>query len=252
MPSHLVSIIMPAYNAEKSIAESIESVLDQTYKNFELIVVNDCSSDNTKKIVKNFIQLDSRIKFIDKTVNEGVASARNTGLDHALGDFIAFLDSDDKWKENKLEKQLDIFNKYAGIDVIYSSYYRFNSSGISKVVGAPNFLNKKQLLKGNPIGNLTAIYNFKKFPAIRQKKIGHEDYLFWLELFSSSNNVKGFGIQEPLAYYRVAENGASLSGNKLRSALWTWNIYRHHLKLNVISSMFYFAFYVFKAVFKRV
>lgn len=250
--SSLISIIMPAYNSENTISESIQSVLNQTYKNFELIVVNDCSSDNTKKIVKNFIQLDNRIKFIDKTVNEGVASARNTGLDHALGDFIAFLDSDDKWKENKLEKQLGIFNKYAGIDVIYSSYYRFNSSGISKVVGVPNFLNKKKLLKGNPIGNLTAIYNFKKFPAIRQKKIGHEDYLFWLELFSSSNNVKGFGIQEPLAYYRVAEDGQSVSGNKFKAAGWTWSIYRKHLQLNLISSLYYFSYYIINAILKRV
>ena len=250
--SNLISIIMPAYNSENTISESIQSVLNQTYKNFELIVINDSSLDNTKKIIETFIHLDNRIKFIDKIVNEGVASARNIGLDHASGDFVAFLDSDDKWKENKLEKQLYIFTKHTDIDVIYSAYYRFNSSGISKVVKVSNFLNKKKLLKGNPIGNLTAIYNFQKFPTIRQKKIGHEDYLFWLEIFESSKDVKGFGIQEPLAYYRVAENSASLSGNKLKSAKWTWNIYRHHLKLNFIYSIFYFAFYVLKAVFKRV
>lgn len=250
--SNLISIIMPAYNAGNTISESIQSVLDQTYQNFELIVVNDCSSDNTKEIVEDYIKSDFRIKLIDKKVNQGVASARNTGLDHALGEFIAFLDSDDKWQKTKLEKQIRIFNQYPEIDLVYTAYYRFNNSGIGKLVEVPRFINSKQLLKGNPIGNLTAIYNFKKFPEIRQKKIGHEDYLFWLELFNSSNDVKGFGIQEPLAYYRVAENGTSLSGNKLKSAQWTWNIYRHHLKLNFISSIFHFAFYVFKAVFKRV
>lgn len=250
--SVFVTIIMPAYNASNTIYESIQSVLGQTYQYFELIVVNDCSSDNTKEIVEELIESDDRIKFIDKIVNEGVASARNTGLDHAQGEFVAFLDSDDKWQETKLEKQINIIKQHPEIDVVYTSYYRFNNSGIGKIVEVPEFINNKKLLKGNPIGNLTALYNFKKFSKIRQKKIGHEDYLFWLELFNSANDVKGVGIQEPLAYYRVAENGASLSGNKLRSALWTWNIYRHHLKLNVISSIFYFAFYVFKAVFKRV
>lgn len=250
--SVFVTIIMPAYNAGNTISKSIQSVLDQTYQHFELIVVNDCSSDNTKEIIEEFIESDDRIKFIDMIVNEGVASARNIGLDHATGDFVAFLDSDDQWKETKLERQINIFNQYPEFDLIYTAYYRFNSSGISNLVEVPKYINYRQLLKGNPIGNLTAIFKFNKFPELRQKKIGHEDYLFWLELFSSSNDVKGFGIQEPLAYYRVAENSASLSSNKLKSAQWTWNIYRHHLKLNFFASIFYFAFYVFKATFKRV
>lgn len=248
----LVSIIMPAYNAENTISESIQSVLDQTYQHFELIVINDCSLDNTKEIVENFIKLDDRVRFIDNKVNQGVASARNTGLDHALGDFVAFLDSDDKWVENKLEKQLDIFARHTDIDIVYSSYYRFNSSSIGKAVRVSRFLNKKKLLKGNPIGNLTAIYNFQNFPTIRQKKIGHEDYLFWLEIFNSSKNIKGFGIQEPLAYYRVAEDGHSISGNKLKAAGWTWRIYREHLQLSLISSLFYFSYYIIKAILKRV
>lgn len=250
--SVFVTIIMPAYNASNTISESIQSVLDQTYQYFELIVVNDCSSDNTKEIVEEFIESDDRIKFIDKIVNEGVASARNTGLDHAIGDFVAFLDSDDKWKETKLERQINIFNQYPHIDLIYTAYYRFNNSGIINLVEVPGSVNYKQLLKGNPIGNLTAIYNFKKFSKIRQKKIGHEDYLFWLELFGSSNDVKGFGIQEPLAYYRVAENGQSISGNKLKAAGWTWRIYREHLQLSLISSLFYFSYYMIKASLKRV
>ena len=250
--SVFVTIIMPAYNASNTISESIQSVLDQTYKHFELIVVNDCSSDNTKEIVEEFIELDDRIKFIDKIANEGVASARNTGLDHAQGEFVAFLDSDDKWKETKLEKQINIFHQYPHIDLIYTAYYRFNSNGIINLVEVPESINYKQLLKGNPIGNLTALYNFKKFSKIRQKKIGHEDYLFWLELFNSANDVKGVGIQEPLAYYRVAENGQSISGNKLKAAGWTWRIYREHLQLSLISSLFYFYYHMIKASLKRV
>ncbi len=250
--SVFVTIIMPAYNASNTISESIQSVLDQTYQYFELIVVNDCSSDNTKEIVEEFIELDDRIKFIDKIANEGVASARNTGLDHAQGEFVAFLDSDDKWQETKLEKQINIIKQHPEIDVVYTSYYRFNNSGIGKIVEVPEFINNKKLLKGNPIGNLTALYNFKKFSKIRQKKIGHEDYLFWLELFNSANDVKGVGIQEPLAYYRVAENGQSISGNKLKAAGWTWRIYREHLQLSLISSLFYFSYHMIKASLKRV
>lgn len=248
----LVSIIMPAYKAEKTISDSIESVLAQTYQNFELIVIDDCSPDNTRDIVNQFATSDNRVKLISKLNNEGVSAARNTGLDHAVGDYVAFLDSDDKWKEDKLERQLDIFNKNMDIDVIYSSYYRFNNDGIINLVKVPRKLDRNSLLKGNCIGNLTSIYNFKKYPNIRQKKIGHEDYLFWLEMFNSSKDVKGFGIEEPLAYYRVAEDGQSISGNKLKAAGWTWKIYREYLQLNLISSLFYFSYYMIKAILKRV
>lgn len=250
--SFLVSIIMPAYNAENLISDSINSVLSQTYKNFELIIIDDYSQDQTSQVVENFILKDKRVKLIKNIKNKGVAETRNTGLDQAKGDYVAFLDSDDKWVEDKLEKQLAVLKERNDVDVVYGSYYRFNSNGVKNVVKVLKLLDKKKLLKGNPIGNLTAIYNFKKYPEIRQKKIGHEDYLFWLEIFNSSPDVKGIGIQEPIAYYRVAEDGKNLSGNKLKAATWTWSIYRKHLKLNLISSLFYFSIYIFRAVMKRV
>src|SRR5690606_29478243 len=133
----LVSIIMPAYKAEKTIPDSIESVLAQTYRNFELIIVEDFSPDSTRDIVKQFSSLDSRIKLISKDNNEGVAAARNTGLDYARGDFVAFLDSDDKWFKTKLEKQINIFNQYPEIDIIYTAYHRFNNHGIIKLINVP-------------------------------------------------------------------------------------------------------------------
>ena len=243
---------MPAYNAEKFISDAIKSVLSQTYKNFELIIIDDCSLDQTVKVVQNYIAQDKRVNLVKKEKNQGVAETRNTGLNHAKGDFVAFLDSDDKWAEDKLEKQLAVLKERNDVDVVYGSYYRFNNDGIKNIVKVPNLLDKKELLKGNPIGNLTAIYNFKKYSQIRQKNIGHEDYLFWLEIFNSSPDVKGIGIQEPIAYYRVAEDGKNLSGNKLKAASWTWTIYRKHLKLNLISSLFYFSYYMIKAILKRV
>lgn len=252
MNNNLVSIIMPAYNAEEFIIDSIQSILSQTYKNFELIVIDDCSSDKTVSLVRNYIEQDKRVIFVQHKINQGVAEARNTGLNLAKGDFVAFLDSDDKWVIDKLEKQLAVLLERNDVDVVYSSYYRFNDKEIKNIVEVPHLLNKKELLKGNCIGNLTGIYNFKKFRNIRQKNIGHEDYLFWLEIFNSSDNVKGIGIQEPLAYYRVAKDGQSISGNKLKAAGWTWRIYREHLQLSLISSLFYFSYYMIKAILKRV
>lgn len=242
---------MPAYNSALTIKESIDSVLKQSYQNFELIIIDDCSSDNTVKIVKDVLLIDNRIKLIQHTINQGAAAARNAGLDYASGDLVAFLDSDDKWIENKLEIQQEIFKNH-DVDIVYSAYYRFNDTDLKKLVNVPERIDLKRLLKGNPIANLTAIYNFKKYSHHRQKKIGSEDYLFWLEIFYSNPNVYGIGVQECLAYYRVAENGNSLSGNKLKAATWTWAIYRKHLKLNIFESLYYFVYYIFKAVFKRI
>lgn len=248
----LVSIITPSFNSANYIVATIQSVLAQTYQNWEMIIVDDCSIDNSCDVIEKYMEEDSRIKLLRLSENSGVAAARNTGLDYARGDFVAFLDSDDKWFKTKLEKQINIFNQYPEIDIIYTAYHRFNNHGIIKLINVPESINYKQLLKGNPIGNLTAIYNFKKYPDVRQKKIGHEDYLFWLEIFRSSKEIKGFGIQEPLAYYRVAEDGQSISGNKLKAAGWTWEIYRKHLQLSLIGSLFYFSYYMIKAILKRV
>lgn len=250
--SNLISIIMPAYNASNTISESIQSVLDQTYQDFELIVVNDCSSDNTKEIVIHFLESDDRIKFIDKKINEGVAYARNAGLDCAEGEFVAFLDSDDVWCKNKLEKQIKLLIENIGVDITYTEYFRFNGKGLKQKVDIPTgYTDYNTLLKGDFIGNSSALYRFRRFSEVRQKKVGAEDYLFWLEIFNN-HNVKGLGIKEPLMYYRVDENQGSLSGNKFKSASWVWNIYFKYLRLGFFSSLYYFSNYVIRALFKRV
>lgn len=249
MSDLIVSIIMPAFNSSKTIRDSINSVISQTYQNWELLVINDCSSDNTAEIVSEYA--DGRIKLIDKKKNEGVALARNSGLDLAGGDYVAFLDSDDRWLPNKLELQLDLIKKN-DVDVVFGSYYRFNDSGILNMVIVPEGIKTyHDLIKGNFIGNLTGLYNFKKFNKVRQKKIGAEDFLFWLEIFADTQ-VKGLGVKEPIAYYRVAEKGKSLSGNKFKSAIWTWNIYYNHLKLGLFKSLYCFGFYIYHALMKRV
>ena len=247
----LISIVTPWYNSSNYILKTSESVLIQTYQDWELIIVDDCSTDSSCEIIQSFIDSDSRIKLIKQDQNAGAAAARNTGIEHAKGQFIAFLDSDDYWHPEKLEKQLKYFEQY-DVDVVFSEYYRFNSSGIIGKVSVPQQeINFNYLLKGNCIGNLTGIYNFKKHFKTRQRKVGAEDYLFWLEIFSKQN-VKGIGIPEPLAYYRVADKTKSLSSNKFRSAKWTWDIYYHHLQLGIFTSIHCFIFYIYFALKKRI
>ena len=248
---NLVTIITPSYNSAKLITLTINSVINQSYSAWELIIVDDCSTDNSCEIIQSFIDSDSRIKLIKQDQNAGAAAARNTGIEHAKGQFIAFLDSDDYWHREKLEKQLKYFEQY-DVDVVFSEYYRFNSSGIIGKVSVPQQeINFNDLLKGNCIGNLTGIYNFKKHFETRQRKVGAEDYLFWLEIFSKQN-VKGIGVSEPLAYYRVADKTKSLSSNKFRSAKWTWDIYSKRLNLPFSKSIYYFTIYLFKAFRNRI
>lgn len=251
MESFMISIITPSYNSSNYIAKTIESVINQSYAGWELIIVDDCSIDNSVEIINSYIIQDSRIRLIQLDKNFGAAVARNTGIENAKGQFIAFLDSDDFWHPEKLEKQLKYFEKY-DVDVVFSEYYRFNSSGIIGKVSVPQQeINFNDLLKGNCIGNLTGIYNFKKHFKTRQRKVGAEDYLFWLEIFSKQN-VKGIGVPEPLAYYRVADKTKSLSSNKFRSAQWTWDIYYHHLQLGLFTSIHCFIFYIYFALKKRI
>lgn len=251
MTDFLVSIITPSFNSSDFIQNTINSVLNQTYSHWELIIIDDCSTDNSGEEIKAYIDQDSRIKLIKLEQNFGVANARNVGIENSSGNYIAFLDSDDYWHPEKLEKQLKYFEQY-DVDVVFSEYYRFNSSGIiGKVSISKQEINFNDLLKGNCIGNLTGIYNFKKHFEIRQRKVGAEDYLFWLDIFSKQN-VKGIGIPEPLAYYRVADKTKSLSSNKFRSAKWTWDIYSKRLNLPFSKSIYYFTIYLFKAFRNRI
>lgn len=247
----IVSIVTPSYNSSQYIRRTIDSIRSQTYKNWELIIIDDYSIDSSREVIQHYADQDSRIKLICLEENSGAAVARNTGIEHAQGQFIAFLDSDDYWHPEKLEKQLKYFEQY-DVDVVFSEYYRFNSAGIIGKVSVPNQeINFNELLKGNCIGNLTGIYNFKKHFETRQRKVGAEDYLFWLEIFSKQN-VTGIGVPEPLAYYRVADKTKSLSSNKFRSAKWTWDIYSKRLNLPFSKSIYYFTIYLFKAFRNRI
>lgn len=242
----MFSIIMPAYNAEKYIEESIRSVLNQTFADYELLIINDCSTDNTVNIVKNYQTKDPRIKLLENNQNSGVAITRNKGIEVAKGKYVCFLDSDDLWEPTKLEKYVVMFQQ--GSDVLYSFYTRFNDRGNLNLVTAPLSVTYKQLLKGNCIGNLTGAYNAKKIGKIFQKNIRHEDYLMWLEILQKTKQATC--VPENLAFYRVSN--ASLSGNKFKSLLWTWEIYYKQLQLGIIHSTYLLVHSIIKSIVKRV
>ena len=210
----LVSIITPAYNAAAYIAETIESVLAQTYPNWEMLIVNDCSKDNTAEIVQSYAKKDKRIKLINLKQNSGAAVARNTAIQNAKGRYIAFLDSDDLWKKEKLQKQIQFMQKN-GYAFTYTSYEHFKETkeNVHNQVQVPKNLNYNQALKGNQIGCLTVMLDRKQIQNIHFTTQKHEDYILWLNILKQG--ITAYGMQESLALYRTGNN-KSISGNKLQ------------------------------------
>ncbi len=235
---------MPVYNAEKTIVRAIESIISQTYKNLELIITDDNSTDNSKSIIEKYINLDSRIIHLTNTTNvKGAFSARNNSIKYASGELISFLDSDDIWHPKKIELQIEAMNNNNCL-ASHSSYYRVDECGnnISLVKSKEN-VTYKDMFTHNHIGNLTGIYNSKVLGKFYQKNIGHEDYEMWLRILSKTNSI---GVLEPLASYTVSTK--SLSANKFKAAKWHYNILRNEIGLNKFKSSFYFCHYVFNAM----
>ena len=245
----LVSIITPAYNAAAYIAETIESVLVQTYLNWEMLIANDCSKDNTPEIVESYAKKDKRIKLINLKQNSGAAVARNTAIQNAKGRYIAFLDSDDLWKKEKLQKQIEFMqqNDYVFTFTAYE-HFKDVKENVQNSVKVYRSLNYKQALKGNQIGCLTVMLDRKQISNIHFTTQKHEDYILWLNILKQG--ITAYGIQESLALYRTG-NSKSISGNKLQSALWTWKVYRESQKLSVVKTMYYFLYYFINGILKH-
>lgn len=242
----LISIVMPAYNAAQYIEQSIESVLKQSYTNWELIIVDDCSVDDTYKIVDKLCLNEERIKLFRMNENSGVAMARNFAISMSRGKYIAFLDSDDLWLPDKLEKQLNLMQEKKAV-ISYTAYRQFSMEKVGNLVSVPEQVTYKQLLKGNVIGCLTVMLDKERLGNLQMKKARHEDYILWLDILKQGNIA--YGLQEDLARYRKSET--SLTSNKKRSALWTWQVYRQHQELSFFASIYYFIFYVCKGLLKH-
>lgn len=243
----LVSIIVPSYNSSRFISQTIESVVVQTYKNWEMIIIDDSSPDNANNIIEKYIKKDERIKLIKLERNSGPAIARNRGIELAKGKYIAFLDSDDIWLPKKLEKQIK-FMKDNNLSLTCSSYYTIdeNNKNINTRI-VEEFFSYASMLKSNCIGNLTGIYDCEKLGKIYMDDVGHEDYTLWLKVMKKAKSTKA--IIEPLAKYRILNN--SISANKLKVLKWQWNIYRNIVELGIFQSTYYFIYYIYYALKKR-
>lgn len=218
----LVSIIMPMYNAANYVTEAILSVQAQDYDNWELIVINDGSTDDGPEIVKRLAQTDPRIKLINKT-NGGIASARNAGIKAAKGQYVAFLDSDDKWLEGKLTKQINLLKeKSAKFCYGATAFMSDDSTPLEKWWPVPTEVDYKTLLHANVIPCSSVLIDRTGLKSFLMPKQGHEDYATWLTILRD-NKIKAYGINEPLFRYRKSSSGASSS--KLKTLNWTWHVY---------------------------
>ena len=248
MNPSLVSIITPTYNSEKYISQTIQSIQAQTHNNWELLITDDCSTDGTIDVIKSYEKRDSRIKLFLLKVNSGAGVARNNSIKMASGKYIAFCDSDDIWKPNKLQTQLDFMIKN-NTQLTYSSYEVINSKNVPiKLVEVPQVITLKSMLGYNNIGCLTAIYDTKELgkiymPTMRRR----QDYALWLIILSKISFAKG--LNESLAYYRLREG--SISRYKYRLVYYNWLVYNVALKYGKIKSLYLLIIFLFNILTKQ-
>ena len=240
----MVSIIMPLYNCQLFVSKAIESVITQTYKQWELIVIDDASTDKSKDIVLSYIDKDQRIQLLSNDNHIGLPSApRNVGLKHAKGRYIAFLDSDDCWLPNKLEKQLALFDEKK-VAIVFSDYEKMDENGnrTHRIVRAPSMVTYKDLLDSNYIGNLTGIYDRKLVGEVYLPNIHHEDYAFWLSILKKGYFARNTTTVEAL--YRIRTK--SVSSSKIKLLTWQWNIYRKKEHLSFLMYLYHYVIYEYK------
>jgi teichuronic acid biosynthesis glycosyltransferase TuaG len=248
MENPLVSIITPSYNSEKFISETIKSVQNQTYKNWEMIIVDDSSTDNTVSIIRDFLS-DTRINLYQLSKNSGTGIARNEALSFANGRFIAFLDSDDLWKPRKLEKQINyLISEKKPFTFSFYDCIDENGDSLKKTVEAPKNLKYRQLFWSNLVGNLTGIYDTNYFGKIEISSFRkRQDWILWLTILKELKEAKP--VPESLAIYRVRDN--SLSASKTSLMKHNYNVYRYFHKLNPLSAMACMVWFLFTHFFVK-
>ena len=248
----LVSIITPVYQAERYIEQTILSVMAQSYQDWEMILVDDCSNDRSASISKNYAEKDNRIKYCRLNKNSGAAVARNKAINSALGEYLAFLDSDDLWVPTKLEEQITFMNNhkcqfsFTRIKIIDSG-----NNTTKEYVPIPQKADYNYLLKRTVIATSTVIINRSTLPHFNMPlRRGGQDYATWLQLLRSIDYA--YGLDECLTSYRVSSN--SLSSNKLSSIRQVYEIQtedEHISKYKAIINTICFCFYAFKKHFMK-
>lgn len=245
--NELVSIIMPAYNAEKTLPQAVASVLAQTWANFELIIIDDCSTDGTKALAQNFQDRDCRVRVLSNASNSGASQTRHNGVVQAQGQWLAFLDSDDAWAADKLEKQMDL-QKARRADLIFtgSAFMDHESAPKDWTLHVPDTIGYRKLLKQNLISNSSVLVRKDRYLECECLSDGlHEDFVCWLRMLRGG--ALACGIDEPLLIYRLSPT--SKSGNKLKAAKMNWNAYRA-AGLSVPAAAYYMVFYAVNSLLK--
>lgn len=243
----LVSIITPCYNADKYIGQCIASVQKQTYYNWEMLIVDDCSTDHSVEIIETFQKNDERIKLIQLEVNSGAAISRNKAIYQANGSYMAFLDADDMWFSNKLELQI-VFMQKNDYVFTYSSYEEIDETGHFlklKPIFKPR-LNYRDLWAANRVGCLTAIYDVKQLGKIYMPNIRkRQDYALWLSIIKQPH-VYCFGLNEVLSQKRVIKS--SISSNKFEMLYWNFVMFRKTQQYSIVKSLYCLGLNVFNSV----
>ncbi|MGU9938952.1 glycosyltransferase family 2 protein [Empedobacter brevis] len=239
MEVELVSIITPCYNSERFITETYQSIKEQSYSNWEWIIVDDCSTDDSVQTICSFN--DERIKLIAQKSNQGAASARNLALSKAKGRYITFIDSDDLWLPKFLETTIN-YLKNNNESLVYTSYKRVDENLVKLLEDfiAIDKIDYKRILYNCPIPMLTSVYDSSVIGIVEFPKVElREDHAMWIQLLKKIKY--GRAIEESLAIYRIREN--SVSRNKLNIALRQYDVYRKFLKMNFLQSSYYTFFW---------
>jgi teichuronic acid biosynthesis glycosyltransferase TuaG len=240
-----VSIVTPAYNAARYLPDTINSVLGQGYRDWEMLVVDDCSSDATGEVVSQYSARDRRIRLIAQASNGGPARARQAALERAEGRYIAFLDSDDRWLPTKLERQLEFMHRRRAA-FSHTAFRRITVDGskVGRLIRVPERLTYADLLGNTAIATSSVIVDRSLTGPFRMTVTYYDDFVLWLEI--TRRGFAALGLNEDLMRYRVT--GGSVSRNKLRSAMMVWRTYRDVERLGLGRSSWAFARYAANAV----
>ena len=248
-----VSIIVPVYNVEKFIARTMDSVRGQTCDDWELLLVLDGCTDGTEHVIRQYCERtqDKRIRVINQPNNMGAARARNRGVAEASGRYIAYLDSDDLWRQDKLEKQLDFMKeKDAAFSFTGYEFADESGKGLGKIVRVPAVMEYKDALKNTTIFTTTVMFDTEKIDKklLEMPDIKSEDTALWWKVLR--NGYRAYGLDENLALYR--RTGNTLSSNKIEAIRRIWNLYRRSEKLSPVKSACYFCYWAVRAVKRRI
>lgn len=235
----MVSVVVPCYNCEKYIEETINSILNQTFSNFEILAVDDLSTDNTAHILEKLRKMDKRIKYFKLTKKGGATGARNKALREAKGKYIAFLDGDDLWKPQKLEKQIK-FMEDNNIYFSYTNYEKIDENGVPLNIlrVSPPKINYFRMKLGDSVGCLTVMYNQEKVGMLQLNDLKkRNDFALWIKALEKVD--VGYLLNENLASYRVTSNSVSRNVSKIKLLKFHYTLFRKSQNYNILTSCFY-------------